>query len=59
MHPDGCAGRDPEDPTCAKLTVHGKMKLVKRESDKQLAQRYLFARHPEMAGWPLDHKFQL
>eukprot|EP00192_Tetraselmis_astigmatica_P020420 CAMPEP_0117671070 /NCGR_PEP_ID=MMETSP0804-20121206/13122_1 /TAXON_ID=1074897 /ORGANISM="Tetraselmis astigmatica, Strain CCMP880" /LENGTH=189 /DNA_ID=CAMNT_0005479475 /DNA_START=251 /DNA_END=820 /DNA_ORIENTATION=- len=48
---------DPEDPTCAKLTLSGKM-LKATGGRLQEAKDALFARHPDMAKWPSTHRFQ-
>lgn len=52
----GCA-TDPEDPTCAKLTLSGRMRPV---PDDRLphARAALFTRHPQMASWPAGHHFE-
>mmetsp|Transcript_8710 Transcript_8710/g.32131 ORF Transcript_8710/g.32131 Transcript_8710/m.32131 type:complete len:165 (+) Transcript_8710:285-779(+) len=53
---EGCS-TDPEDPTCAKLTLTGQMVLV-GETEQEDAQAALFSRHPEMRTWPAGHDFQ-
>jgi hypothetical protein len=52
--PSGCAA-DPQDPTCAKLSLHGK---ITPAADQAAARRALFAAHPEMAAWPTNHGFR-
>eukprot|EP00873_Tetraselmis_striata_P004091 jgi/Tetstr1/424355/TSEL_014917.t1 len=52
----GCA-RDPEDPTCPKLTLSGTMHKVPVDSLER-ARNALFSRHPEMARWPTTHHFE-
>ena len=52
--PSGCAS-DPQDPTCAKLSLHGK---IAPAADQVTARRALFAAHPEMATWPVFHGFR-
>ena len=52
---------DPEDPRCAKLSVHGTLAPCPDDQDAgqctHRGQAVLFARHPEMATWPVDHQF--
>ncbi|XP_031406322.1 protein CREG1 isoform X1 [Punica granatum] len=59
-YPLGTCGKiDPENPTCAKLTLTGKLKIVEEKSDEaQYAKSALFTKHPEMKTWPKSHKFQ-
>ncbi|KAK4781524.1 hypothetical protein SAY86_015626 [Trapa natans] len=59
-YPLGTCGKiDPENPTCAKLTLTGKLKIVENKSEEaQFAQKALFTKHPEMKEWPKSHKFQ-
>ncbi|XP_020090097.1 protein CREG1 isoform X2 [Ananas comosus] len=55
-----CGKIDPENPTCAKLTLTGKLKLVDVQSaEAEIAQSALFSKHPEMKDWPEDHNFQI
>eukprot|EP00879_Flechtneria_rotunda_P021972 GHRR01023172.1.p1 GENE.GHRR01023172.1~~GHRR01023172.1.p1 ORF type:complete len:224 (+),score=68.71 GHRR01023172.1:185-856(+) len=58
MLPSGCDHRDPEDPTCARITILGRMEQIESQTDKQAATAALFSRHPVMQGWPDDHGFQ-
>ncbi|KAG0450544.1 hypothetical protein HPP92_026641 [Vanilla planifolia] len=60
-YPLGTCGKiDPEDPTCAKLTLSGKLKLVDNHSvEAEFAQNALFAKHPDMKGWPKNHNFEI
>ncbi|KAK6913169.1 hypothetical protein RJ641_022770 [Dillenia turbinata] len=54
-----CGKKDPENPTCAKITLTGKLKLVESESkEDEFARKALFSKHPEMPGWPKGHNFQ-
>ncbi|WCJ20898.1 Pyridoxamine 5'-phosphate oxidase family protein [Euphorbia peplus] len=59
-YPIGTCGKaDPENPTCAKLTLTGKLKVVPENSkEAKYAKNALFAKHPEMAGWPKNHEFK-
>ncbi|XP_020244711.1 protein CREG1 [Asparagus officinalis] len=59
--PTGTCGKiDPENPTCSKLTLNGKFKLVEgNSSEAEFARQALFSKHPEMKDWPEDHNFQL
>ncbi|KAL5974279.1 Adenosylhomocysteinase 2 [Asimina triloba] len=55
-----CGNTDPENPTCAKLTLSGKLELVDEKSkDATFALNALFSKHPEMKDWPKDHSFQI
>ncbi|KAI4347661.1 hypothetical protein L6164_008453 [Bauhinia variegata] len=55
-----CGKTDPENPTCAKITLSGKLKLVYAKSEEaEFARSALFAKHAEMKDWPLDHNFQV
>ncbi|KAM1015216.1 hypothetical protein ACFX2I_045023 [Malus domestica] len=57
-HPIGTCGKtDPENPTCAKLTLNGKLKLADPKKI-EFAKRALFSKHPEMKDWPTTHNFQ-
>ncbi|XP_061959643.1 uncharacterized protein LOC133680619 isoform X2 [Populus nigra] len=54
-----CGKKDPENPSCAKITLTGKLKVLKENSkEAELAKSALFAKHPEMRGWPKGHNFQ-
>ncbi|PIA62258.1 hypothetical protein AQUCO_00200324v1 [Aquilegia coerulea] len=53
-----CGKKDPENPSCAKLTLSGKLKLVQGNTkEAESAASALFAKHPEMKGWPKNHNF--
>ncbi|KAI6671241.1 hypothetical protein NL676_006126 [Syzygium grande] len=55
-----CGKRDPMNPTCAKITLTGELKLVNPKSEEaEYAKIALFSKHPEMKGWPKDHDFQV
>ncbi|XP_077217175.1 uncharacterized protein LOC143851590 [Tasmannia lanceolata] len=55
-----CGKKDPENPTCAKLTLTGKLKMVDRKSkEAEFAEQALFTKHAEMKDWPKDHDFQI
>ncbi|KAB2598986.1 protein CREG1 [Pyrus ussuriensis x Pyrus communis] len=57
-HPIGTCGKtDPENPTCAKLTLNGKLRLADPK-ELEFAKRALFTKHPEMKDWPKTHNFQ-
>ena len=45
---------DPEDPTCARLTVSGIFHEVDNATAKTIAPQ-MFARHPQMSKWPTGH----
>ncbi|KAB1223067.1 Protein CREG1 [Morella rubra] len=53
-----CGKKDPENPTCAKITLTGKLKLVDENSEvAEFAKKALFSKHVEMKDWPKDHDF--
>lgn len=52
-----CIGIDPEDPTCAKISISGSLDPV-AEQDIEYAQLMLFSRHPAMKQWPQGHQFR-
>ncbi|XP_050220614.1 uncharacterized protein LOC126670981 isoform X1 [Mercurialis annua] len=53
-----CGKKDPENPSCAKITLTGKLKLLEENSkEAEFARNALFTKHPEMPGWPKDHHF--
>ncbi|KAJ7974497.1 Protein CREG1 [Quillaja saponaria] len=55
-----CGKTDPENPTCAKITLTGNLKLVDEKSkEAEYARSALFSKHPEMKDWPKDHSFQV
>ncbi|WOG93375.1 hypothetical protein DCAR_0312659 [Daucus carota subsp. sativus] len=55
-----CGKTDPENPTCAKITLTGKLKMVDgKSSEAKYALTALFSKHPEMKDWPKDHNFQI
>lgn len=60
-YPVGTCGKtDPENPTCAKITLSGKLKLVDANSkEAEFGRSALFAKHSEMKGWPVSHNFQV
>ncbi|CAN0857521.1 Protein CREG2 [Linum grandiflorum] len=60
-YPLGTCGKvDPENPTCAKITLTGKLVPVDEKSkEAEFAQNALFTKHPQMKDWPKDHDFQI
>ncbi|XP_019225284.1 PREDICTED: protein CREG1 isoform X2 [Nicotiana attenuata] len=55
-----CGKTDPENPSCAKITLIGKLKLLNGDpKETSFAQTALFTKHPEMKGWPKGHNFQI
>ncbi|WOK94407.1 hypothetical protein Cni_G03109 [Canna indica] len=55
-----CGKKDPENPSCAKLTLTGKLKLLDNQSSEaEFAQNALFSKHAEMKDWPKSHNFQI
>ncbi|XP_058738504.1 uncharacterized protein LOC131610548 [Vicia villosa] len=59
-YPLGTCGKiDPENPTCSKITLTGKLKLVDEKSEEaEFSRNALFSKHSEMMDWPEDHDFQ-
>ncbi|XP_057856301.2 uncharacterized protein LOC131065719 isoform X1 [Cryptomeria japonica] len=54
-----CSGIDPENPTCSKLTLTGKMEALNMSGPvADFASQALFSKHSEMMDWPTDHNFQ-
>ncbi|KAF7819638.1 protein CREG1 [Senna tora] len=54
-----CGKKDPENPSCAKMTLTGKLKLLDTSSkEAEVARSALFSKHPEMEWWPPSHGFQ-
>lgn len=47
--PGACAGRDVEDPTCAKVVLVGTLRQL--SDDDVTAREMVFARHPLMRAW--------
>ncbi|KAH7289552.1 hypothetical protein KP509_30G008500 [Ceratopteris richardii] len=55
-----CAEFDAEDPRCAKLTLYGQMEAIQPGNiGFDFAKNALFTKHPQMKGWPDDHKFNV
>ncbi|QCD80170.1 protein CREG1 [Vigna unguiculata] len=55
-----CGKKDPMNPTCSKISLTGKLKLIDQNSKEAgFARKALFSKHPEMNGWPKDHNFQI
>lgn len=55
-----CGNTDPENPTCSKITLTGKLNELDAKSEEAAtAKNALFAKHPEMKTWPKDHNFQV
>ncbi|KNA16962.1 hypothetical protein SOVF_084390 [Spinacia oleracea] len=55
-----CGEKDPQNPTCARITLTGKLKLVDANSkEAEFARSALFTKHPEMKYWPGWHNFQV
>ncbi|KAI4387760.1 hypothetical protein MLD38_000166 [Melastoma candidum] len=55
-----CRKIDPENPTCAKITLMGKLKILNGSSEEaEFGQNALFTKHPEMKNWPKEHGFQV
>eukprot|EP00208_Stichococcus_sp_RCC1054_P006725 CAMPEP_0206141792 /NCGR_PEP_ID=MMETSP1473-20131121/14135_1 /ASSEMBLY_ACC=CAM_ASM_001109 /TAXON_ID=1461547 /ORGANISM="Stichococcus sp, Strain RCC1054" /LENGTH=211 /DNA_ID=CAMNT_0053536487 /DNA_START=99 /DNA_END=734 /DNA_ORIENTATION=+ len=53
-----CGVTDPEDPTCAKVSITGEVAPVPKAQLRE-AEDLMFQRHPAMRQWPKDHGFQL
>ncbi|XP_058753072.1 uncharacterized protein LOC131626256 [Vicia villosa] len=60
-YPLGTCGKvDPMNPTCSKITLTGKLKLVDEKSEEaEFARNALFSKHSEMIDWPKDHNFKV
>lgn len=55
-----CGKKDPENPTCAKITLTGKLTMVDKNSkEAEFAKSALFSKHAEMKDWPKDHDFRV
>ncbi|MED6110167.1 hypothetical protein PIB30_040502 [Stylosanthes scabra] len=55
-----CGKTDPETPTCSKITLTGKLKLVDEKSkEAEFGRNALFSKHPEMKDCSKDHNFQV
>ncbi|GER29454.1 pyridoxamine 5'-phosphate oxidase family protein [Striga asiatica] len=54
-----CGNKDPELPTCAKITLVGKLKLIEGTKEAEIARAALFAKHADMKRWPKSHNFQV
>ncbi|KAJ9458782.1 hypothetical protein DIPPA_24405 [Diplonema papillatum] len=46
---------DAEDPNCGKLHLVGRVKNFANATGHEMAEKYLFWRHPAMPTWPKDH----
>eukprot|EP00882_Tetradesmus_deserticola_P004166 GHRQ01004401.1.p1 GENE.GHRQ01004401.1~~GHRQ01004401.1.p1 ORF type:complete len:232 (+),score=65.60 GHRQ01004401.1:273-968(+) len=57
LQPHGCGDTDPEDPTCARITVIGRMRSLDTAAETDAAAEALFSRHAAMRRWPSDHGF--
>ncbi|KAI3713198.1 hypothetical protein L1987_71771 [Smallanthus sonchifolius] len=60
-YPLGTCGKiDPENPTCSKITLTGKLNEVEAKSEEAgMAKKALFSKHVEMKNWPKDHTFKV
>ncbi|KAM0058166.1 putative FMN-binding split barrel [Helianthus debilis subsp. tardiflorus] len=60
-YPLGSCGQiDPENPTCSKITLTGKLNEVDADSEESgIAKKALFSKHAEMKNWPKDHTFKV
>ncbi|KAL3629261.1 hypothetical protein CASFOL_026483 [Castilleja foliolosa] len=54
-----CGNTNPQFPTCAKITLVGKLKLIEVTKEAESAWYVLSAKHPEMKSWPKSHSFQV
>ncbi|WVZ10037.1 hypothetical protein V8G54_014567, partial [Vigna mungo] len=46
-----CVKKDPMNPTCSKISLTGKLKLIDQNSkEAEFARKALFSKHPEMKG---------
>ena len=54
-----CGEKDPQNPTCAQLTMSGTITPITEPSTRAYARKALFSRNPAMAHWPKDHSWDL
>ncbi|CAM6090095.1 unnamed protein product [Calypogeia fissa] len=55
-----CGDKDAENPTCARLTLSGKIvEITKDDVEAAFATQALFSKHPEMEGWPKGHDWRI
>jgi len=52
-----CGAVDAQEPTCARITLMGKMVQVRTQEEKEFAKLALFSKHPAMERWPSNHVF--
>ncbi|KAK6145934.1 hypothetical protein DH2020_019803 [Rehmannia glutinosa] len=51
------ATTDPQSPICAKITLSGKLRMLRQNSKEAVfAQSALFTDHPQLAGWPTEEE---
>ncbi|KAJ1634519.1 pyridoxamine 5'-phosphate oxidase-domain-containing protein [Pavlovales sp. CCMP2436] len=53
--PGQCVVKDPEDPQCAKVSLHGR---IVKSPDQKAAREALVRKHPSMRFWPPNHGFE-
>lgn len=56
LGPAACKGKDPEDPMCSKLSLHGQ---VVRAADQRAGLAVLVDKHPAMQHWSKSHGFSV
>jgi hypothetical protein len=52
-----CGAIDAQEPTCAKITLMGRVVEVKSKLEQEFAKKALFSKHPAMERWPAGHHF--
>ena len=52
-----CGAIDAQEPTCAKITLMGRVVQVRARAEEEFAKRALFSKHPAMERWPSGHMF--
>jgi len=52
-----CGTVDTENPTCARLTLTGKLAVITDKEELDFAAYALFSKHPEMPDWPKGHQW--
>ena len=54
-----CGAIDAQEPTCAKITLMGRVVPLRNREEQELAKLALFSKHPAMERWPMNHGFFL
>jgi hypothetical protein len=54
-----CGATDAQEPTCARITLMGRVVPLRSREEQELAKLALFSKHPAMERWPSNHVFNL